>query len=67
MWPLLIIDTKRKERLQKQSELRTLFTSVADEGQRTLNCERCMLYMAEDIDKDDTTVFTLAKKWAISK
>eukprot|EP00392_Amoebophrya_sp_AT5.2_P004678 g4686.t1 len=65
MFPLLFIDTKRNERRRKAKELRTLFTSVADEGQRSLNVERCSLYIDED--GAAVTMWALAKRWSPSQ
>ncbi|CAD7940410.1 unnamed protein product [Amoebophrya sp. A120] len=65
MFPLLFIDTKRNERRRKAKELRTLFTSVADEGQRSLNVERCSLYIDEDGDAN--SMWALAKRWSPSQ
>jgi len=65
MFPLLIIDTKRNERIQQGKELRTLFKSVAEEGQRALNVERCSLYLDED--GDAVALWALAKQWSPSR
>ena len=53
------------ERAGKQKELRTLFKSVAEEGQRSLNVERCSLYL--DDSGDGKALWALAKKWTPSK
>ncbi|CAD7953290.1 unnamed protein product [Amoebophrya sp. A25] len=65
MFPLLFIDTKRNERRKKAKELRSLFMSVAEEGQRSLNVERCALYIDED--GDASSMWALARKWSPSQ
>ena len=44
---------------------RSLFKSVAEEGQRSLNVERCALYIDED--GDATSLWALAKNWTPSQ
>eukprot|EP01059_Diplonema_ambulator_P009410 TRINITY_DN19268_c1_g1_i1.p1 TRINITY_DN19268_c1_g1~~TRINITY_DN19268_c1_g1_i1.p1 ORF type:complete len:420 (+),score=127.48 TRINITY_DN19268_c1_g1_i1:53-1261(+) len=68
MLNLLFLDLEKADRMKRAEKMRTLFDAIIAEGWELVNCDRCTLYMLEDITKGPsstteppTTLFTMVR------